>query len=315
MRVSEAWLREFVDPGIDTRDLTARLTAAGLEVGAIESAGGAFSGVIVAEVLSVEAHPQADRLRVCKVTDGGEPLQIVCGAPNVRAGLRVPLALAGAQLPGGLLIQQSELRGVVSQGMLCSGKELGIEDAQSGLLELAQDAPVGRDFAAYLNLPDTVIEVELTPNRADCLSMLGIAREVSVLAETPIKAAQTVAVPITDSTMIPVEVASPEACPIYLGRIISGISRNAVTPIWMKERLRRAGIRSLDAVVDVTNYILLELGQPLHAFDADTLQGAIQVRYARPGETLRMLNEQVATLDADSLVIADDSGQIGRAHV
>ncbi|HYE38101.1 phenylalanine--tRNA ligase subunit beta [Methylocaldum sp.] len=316
MRFSEAWLREYVNPSIDTQRLVHQLTMAGLEVDSAEPAGGSFSGVIVGEVLEVSPHPQADRLRVCRVSSGsGEPLQIVCGAPNVWVGMRVPLAVEGARLPGDVSIRKSELRGVASFGMLCSAKELGIEDPQTGLMELPADAPVGADVRDYLKLNDCIVEVDLTPNRADCLSMEGIAREVALLngLDWTVPDVPTVSVSARDT--FPVSVSAPEACPRYLGRLIKGISRTAQTPLWMRERLRRAGIRSLDAVVDVTNYVLLEMGQPLHAFDAAKLEGGIHVRYATPGEKLRLLNDEEVSLDPDVLVIADQRKALALAGV
>ncbi|MGX2040900.1 phenylalanine--tRNA ligase subunit beta [Methylocaldum sp. MU1018] len=306
MRFSEAWLREYVNPSIDTPKLIHQLTMAGLEVDSAEPAAGSFSGVIVAEVLEVSPHPQADRLRVCRVSGGSEePLQIVCGAPNVRAGMRVPLAIEGACLPGDISIRKSELRGVASFGMLCSANELGIDDPQTGLMELPEDAPVGADVRDYLKLDDRIVEVDLTPNRADCLSIEGIAREVALLNGMDWMAPDAPAVSVTSRDTLPVSVSAAEACPRYLGRLIKGVSRAARTPLWMRERLRRAGIRSLDAVVDVTNYVLLEMGQPLHAFDAAKLEGGIQVRYAAPGEKLSLLNGEEVALDSDVLVIAD----------
>jgi phenylalanyl-tRNA synthetase beta chain len=316
MRFSEAWLREHVNPPIDTERLVHQLTMAGLEVDSVEPVAGPLSGVVVGEILEASPHPQADRLRVCRVSGGpGEPLQIVCGAPNARVGLRAPLALEGAQLPGGIAIRQTELRGVASFGMLCSAKELGIEDNQSGLLELPEDAPVGADIRGYLQLDDRVIEVDLTPNRADCLSVEGIAREVALLNGMDWTARSSAAVAVTTQDALPVRVSSPEACPRYLGRVIKGVSRSAATPLWMQERLRRSGIRSLDAVVDVTNYVLLELGQPLHAFDAAKLDGEIHVRYAVSGERLSLLNGEVVTLDEDVLVIADERKALALAGI
>ncbi|WP_434147916.1 phenylalanine--tRNA ligase subunit beta [Methylocaldum gracile subsp. desertum] len=316
MRFSEAWLREYVNPSIDTQRLVHQLTMAGLEVDSAEPAAASFSGVIVAEVLEVSPHPHADRLRVCLVSGGsGEPLQIVCGAPNVRVGMRVPLAIEGARLPGDVSIRKSELRGIASFGMLCSAKELGIDDPQTGLMELPSDAPVGTDVRDYLKLDDCIIEVDLTPNRADCLSVEGIAREVASLNALDWAVPDVPAVPTTIREEHPVSVSAPEACPRYLGRLIKGVSRTVQTPLWMRERLRRAGIRSLDAVVDVTNYVLLEMGQPLHAFDAAKLEGGIHVRYAAPGEKLRLLNGEEIALDSDVLVIADQRKALALAGI
>ena len=316
MRVSEAWLREYVDPPLDTSQLVHQLTMAGLEVDGAEPVAGEFTGVVVAEILEAAPHPQADRLRVCRVDAGqAELLQIVCGAPNARVGLRAPLALEGAQLPGGLNIRRSELRGMASFGMLCSGKELGIEDAQSGLMELPDDAAIGTDLRAYLGLNDCILEVDLTPNRADCLSVEGIAREVALHNRLDLHLPDRPPVAQSISDTLAVELEAPAACPRYLGRLIRGVSRSAATPLWMRERLRRSGLRSLDPVVDVTNYVLLELGQPLHAFDAGKLDGAIRVRYAGNGEKLRLLNDQELELHDDVLVIADQSKALALAGI
>ena len=316
MRFSEAWLRDYVNPPISTDQLVAQLTMAGLEVDSVEPAAGAFQGVVVGEVVEVAPHPQADRLRVCRVAAGkASPLNIVCGAPNVHAGMKAPLAIEGAMLPGGLRIRLSELRGVRSEGMLCSAKELGIDDSQGGLLELPADAPVGQDLREYLQLDDLSIEVDLTPNRADCLSVEGIAREVALLNGMDWSARAAPSNPVMSSASLPVTVEAPKACPRYLGRLIRGLSRSAATPLWMRERLRRSGIRSLGPIVDVTNYILLELGQPLHAFDAAKLEGGVHVRFATPGERLALLNDQEITLDKDILVIADQSRALALAGI
>jgi phenylalanyl-tRNA synthetase beta chain len=316
MRFSEAWLREYANPSISTAELVHQVTMAGLEVDSAEPAAGAFTGVVVGEILEAAPHPQADRLRVCLVAWGdGGPLQIVCGAPNARAGLKAPLALEGAELPGGLAIKRSELRGVASFGMLCSSKELAIDEGAAGLMELPADAPVGADLRGYLKLDDTLIEVDLTPNRADCLSVEGIAREVALLNGLDLNAPPLQPVAVTSDATLPISVEAPEACPRYLGRYIQGVSRSAPTPLWMKERLRRSGLRSLDAVVDVTNYVLLELGQPLHAFDAAKLDGGIRVRYAAAGEKLKLLNDQELELHDDVLVIADERKALALAGI
>ncbi len=318
MRFSEAWLREYVDPPVDTDHLVEQLTMAGLEVDAVEPAAPAFSGVVVAEVVSVEPHPDADRLRVCQVVTGAEaPLQVVCGAPNVHQGMKAPLATVGAVLPGGLKIRKSRLRGVESFGMLCSAKELGLAETAEGLWELPPDAPVGEDLRVYLQLDDHVIEVDLTPNRADCLSVEGIAREVAVLNRIDWRPGAIAPVTPLHDEKLPIEVAeeAKAGCPRYLGRLIRGIDPGAPTPIWMQERLRRSGIRSLGAVVDVTNYVLLELGQPLHAFDAARIDGGIRVRLGRPGEKLALLNDQEIELSGDELVIADARRPLALAGV
>lgn len=316
MKFSESWLREWVNPGISTDELAAQLTMAGLEVDAIEPAAGVFSGVVVGAVFDVRPHPDADKLRVCQVDAGtGETLQIVCGAPNVAVGMRVPTALVGAQLPGDLKIKKAKLRGIESSGMLCSARELGLADDHAGLMALPADAPVGVDIRSYLNLDDTIIEVDFTPNRGDCLGVAGLAREIGVLNRVAVTAlAQTVIKPsIPDQ--FPIQISAPEACPRYLGRVIRGIEPRAATPLWMREKLRRGGIRSLGPLVDVTNYILLELGQPMHAFDLARLNERIEVRYARRGEALRLLDGRDITLDDETLVIADAATVLAIAGV
>lgn len=316
MRFSEAWLREFVNPAVTTDELVAQLTMAGLEVDSVEPVGAAFSGVVVGEVLELWQHPDADKLRVCKVNVGQpEPLQIVCGASNVCAGLRVAAALEGAVLPGDFKIKKSKLRGELSFGMLCSEKELGLAADASGLMELPADAPIGANIRAYLQLDDQAIEVDLTPNRADCLSVEGIAREVAVLNQATFTPAECKKIAMTHQESLPVAVDAVDACPRYLGRLIRGVNNYAATPMWMQERLRRSGLRSLGPLVDVTNYVLLELGQPLHAFDAAKLNGGIRVRRAKDGEQLALLNGQTVTLDANTLVIADEDRPLALAGV
>lgn len=316
MQLTEAWLRELVNPGIDTPRLVAQLTMAGLEVDAVQPVAAEFSGVVVAEVLETAQHPNADKLKVCRVRiGGGEPLQIVCGAANVRPGLKVPAALIGAVLPGDFRIKESKLRGEASFGMLCSEKELGLAAASQGLMELPAAAPVGADIRDYLQLDDHVIELGLTPNRADCLSVEGVAREVAVLNQLDFQPLQVAAPAETHSATLAIDVQDPAACPVYLGRLISGIDPAAETPLWLQERLRRCGIRSLGVAVDVTNYVLLELGQPLHAFDADRLAAPVVVRRSRAGEQLALLNDQTITLDADTLVIADQAQPLALAGV
>lgn len=316
MKFSEAWLREWVNPPISAEQLVAQLTMAGLEVDSIEPAAAPLPGVVVGKVLSVEKHPDADKLTVCRVDAGQkDALQIVCGAKNVRAGIAVPTALAGARLPNGMEIKKAKLRGVESSGMLCSAVELGLADASNGLLELADDAVPGTSITDYLQLDDRCIEVDLTPNRADCLSVAGIAREVGVLNKievTPPPIA-TVAASIDDSLVVDID--APQACPRYIGRVIRGIDARAATPLWMRERLRRSGVRSISAVVDVTNYVLLELGQPMHAFDLKKLHGGIRVRYANSGERIELLDGQTITLDSDTLVIADHKHALALAGI
>ncbi|WP_442497240.1 phenylalanine--tRNA ligase subunit beta [Methylobacter sp. sgz302048] len=316
MQISEAWLRDYVNPAITTEELVEQLTMAGLEVDSVTPAAAVFSGVVIGEVLEMEQHPDADRLRVCKVAVGeAEPLQIVCGASNVRVGLKIPAALIGAVLPGDFKIKKSKLRGVESFGMLCSEKELGLAADASGLMELAADAPVGTDIREYLSLNDSIIEVDLTPNRADCLSVEGIAREVAVLNRMNWSSTQVEKVAVSHQESLTVKVEAEDACPRYLGRLIKGVNAKAETPLWMQERLRRSGLRSLGPLVDVTNYVLIELGQPLHAFDADKLNGAINVRWGKADEQLFLLNGQVITLDPEALVIADDQQALALAGV
>ncbi|WP_207063775.1 phenylalanine--tRNA ligase subunit beta [Motiliproteus sp. SC1-56] len=316
MKFSEQWLREWVNPAINTEELVAQITMAGLEVDGVEPAAADFSGVVVGEILSAEPHPNADKLQVCRVSNGSdESFQVVCGAPNARPGIKVPFAQVGAVLPEGFKIKKAKLRQVESFGMLCSASELGVSDDHDGLLELAADAPVGEDFRSYLGLDDQVIEVDLTPNRGDCLSIAGLAREVGVLNKAPVKpVACEPVVPVIDDRF-PIEIEAPEACPRYVGRVIRGINPAASTPVWMQERLRRGGIRSIDPVVDVTNYVMLELGQPMHAFDLAELEGGIRVRKAETGEKLVLLDGQEIELDSDTLVIADQRRPLAMAGV
>jgi phenylalanyl-tRNA synthetase beta chain len=316
MKFSEAWLREWVNPGLDTQQLAEQLTMAGLEVDAVEPAAAEFNGVIVAEVLSVEAHPDADKLHVCQVAAGtGEPLQIVCGAPNVCAGMKAPLATVGGRMPGDMKIKKAKLRGVPSHGMLCSARELGLSDEHQGLMKLPGDAPVGCDLRDYLALDDVTIEIDLTPNRGDCLGVEGVAREVGALTGTDLTPPAFEPVAVAGNDRIPIDVQAPDACPRYLGRVIRGINPGAETPLWMQEKLRRGGIRSLGAVVDATNYVLLELGQPMHAFDLDKLSGGIVVRYARQGEKLTLLDERSIDLDEHTLLICDQDRALALAGV
>ena len=316
MQVTEVWLRELVNPSVDTKTLVADLTMAGLEVDAVQPVAVEFSGVVVAEVLSTIQHPNADKLRVCQVNVGAaEALQIVCGASNVRPGLKVPAALIGAVLPGDFKIKESKLRGELSFGMLCSEKELGLATASDGLMELPADAPVGTCIREYLLLDDNVIELGLTPNRADCLSVEGVAREVAVRNKLLFQPLRVEPVAVSHQDTLEIQVADPAACPVYLGRLIKNVNPQAVTPLWMQERLRRCGIRSLSPIVDVTNYVLLELGQPLHAFDAGKLAAPIVVRRSRAGEELTLLNELSIVLDGDTLVIADQQRPLAMAGV
>ena len=315
MKFSEHWLRTMVDPSLSSEELSHLLTMAGLEVEELDPVAPDFNGVVIAEILSAEKHPDADRLQICRVKVGdGEPLQIVCGASNARAGLKAPCALVGAVLPG-FEIKRAKVRGVESFGMMCSAKELGIAEESNGLLELPVDAPVGHDIRDWLVLNDRLFTLKLTPNRSDCLSLLGLAREVSALTGAPLTVPETVAVPVTHQEQKAVKVSAPEACPRYAGRVIRGVDATAATPDWMKQRLERSGLRCLTAIVDVTNYVLLELGQPLHAFDLAKLQGDIQVRMAKAGEKLELLNKQTVELQPDYLVIADNDGPVALAGI
>ena len=315
MNISEQWLREWVSPDLSSEELAHQITMAGLEVDAIEPVAGAFSKVVVAEILSAEPHPDADKLRVCEVSAGNETLQIVCGAPNARPGLKAPLATVGGELPGGFKVKQAKLRGVESSGMLCSEQELGISEANEGLMELAADAPVGADLRQYLQLEDNAIEIGLTPNRADCLGMAGVAREVGLLNELPLTPPDFAEVSATIEDGFPVEIVAPERCPRFVSRIIRGVDVARPSPLWMREKLRRVGLRSIDAVVDVTNYVMMELGQPMHAFDLARLSGGIRVRTAEQGEELELLDGQTMTLDDQTLVIADHDGAVAMAGI
>ncbi len=315
MKFSEAWLREWVNPELETAQLAELLTMAGLEVDSVEPAAGAFRGVVVAEVLSVEAHPDADKLRVCQVSAGeGDPLQIVCGAPNVRAGMKAPLATIGGRV-GDMKIKKAKLRGVPSHGMLCSARELGLSEDHEGLMDLPADAPVGQDIRDYLALDDALIDIDLTPNRGDCLGMEGVAREVGTLTGMDVSTLDIPAVQASVNDAFVIEVKAADACPRYLGRVIRGINPDAQTPLWMKEKLRRSGLRSLGPVVDVTNYVLLELGQPMHAFDLAQLSGGIEVRYAKAGETLTLLDARCIEPDQDTLLICDHDKPLALAGV
>ena len=316
MKFSEQWLREWVNPDLATEQLAAQMTMAGLEVGGIEPVADSFTGVVVGEILSVAPHPNATKLKLCQVNAGeAGVLPIVCGAPNARTGLKAPLANVGAQLPGGVTLKAARLRGVESHGMLCSAAELGLSDAAGGLLELPEPAPVGVDVRTVLDLDDHSITVELTPNRGDCLSIAGVAREVAVLNRMAVTAPAMAPVAPTVTDTFPVVIHTPADCPRYVGRVIRGVNPAAETPLWMRERLRRSGVRSLGPGVDVTNYVLLELGQPMHAFDLRRLSAGIEVRRARAGETLTLLDGKVVTLAPDMLVITDQNGPVALAGV
>ncbi len=315
MKFSEQWLREWVNPSITTDELESLLSLSGLEVDGVEKAAKDFSGVVVGEIISAEQHPNADKLQVCSVSDGTETFQVVCGAANARAGLKTGFAKVGAVLPGDFKIKKAKLRQVESFGMLCAEDELGISDDHGGIMELAADAPVGADLREYLNLDDTIIEVDLTPNRSDCLSLAGLAREVGVLTQTPVSVPEVAVVPATASETFPVELINSEACPRYMGRVIKGINPTATTPLWMVEKLRRSGVRAIDPVVDVTNFVLMELGQPMHAFDLAKLSGGIKVRLAEQDEALQLLDGSEVKLNADTLVIADHEKAVAMAGI
>jgi len=319
MQFSERWLRSLTDPHLSTKELAHLLTMSGLEVESCDPVAPAFEGVVVGYVIDFEKHPNADRLKVCRVDAGGEILRIVCGAPNVVEGMKAPLARIGAKLPAAdgtmLEIRRATMRGVDSEGMLCSARELGLSDDHGGLLVLQADAQAGCDVRDVLALDDHVFTVKLTPNRADCLSMLGIAREVSALTGTPLIPPDTRPVPATCDASHPVRIGSPSGCGRFTGRVIRHVDATAPTPAWMRERLERAGQRCISALVDVTNYVMLELGRPLHVYDVDKLQGAIDVRFGRIGEAVELLNGQTVSLAGDVLAITDDRGPIGLAGI
>jgi phenylalanyl-tRNA synthetase beta chain len=316
MKVSEKWLREWVNPSLTTDELVAQITMAGLEVDSVEPVAGKFSSVVVAEIMQVEPHPDADKLRVCQVACGDEELtQVVCGASNARVGIKVPFAKVGAELPGDFKIKEAKLRGVASFGMLCGASELGMEDKVDGLMELSSSAPVGIDIREYLQLNDNVLDVDLTPNRGDCLSVLGLAREIAVLNKLEMNMVEIPVIAAQHQDIFPIEIEALEECPQYVGRVIKGIDLSRPTPLWMVEKLRRSGIRSIDAVVDVTNYVLLELGQPMHAFDLSALDTKIIVRKSKVGEKITLLDDQDIELTPDSLLIADNTNALALAGI
>lgn len=316
MKVSENWLRDWVNPAAKTEELASLLTMAGLEVDACNPVAGSFEGVIVAEIIDCRPHPEADKLSLCQVNNGrDQTLKIVCGASNVRKGMKVALAQIGARMPSGLVIKEAKLRGELSQGMLCSLSELGLSDHSEGIMDLDEDAPLGCDLREYLQLDDFVLDIDLTPNRADCLSVLGVAREISVLTESLLKPLPKYQSPELSSDTKEIYVADAKACPRFCGRVLRGLSPDIKAPLWMRERLRRAGLRSIHPVVDVTNYVMLELGQPLHAYDLNKLEGNIHVRYARQGESLELLDGQKVALKENHLLIADDNKPLGLAGV
>lgn len=315
MRIPLSWLREFVEFTWSAKELGSRLTMAGFELEALEKAAPAFTGVVVAEIVEAVKHPQAEKLQVCKVrAAGGDLLQIVCGAANARAGLKTALATVGAKLPGDKAIAAAKLRGVESAGMLCSARELGLSDSSDGILELPGDAPVGTDLRAYLQLDDDILELNVTPNRGDAMSVLGIAREVAALTRSAVK------LPVPANSLVlqethPVKLSAPQGCPKFTCLIIRGIDNTRASPSWLRERLRRAGLRPISPVVDVTQYVMLELGQPMHAYDLDKLQGGLEARWAKAGEKTTLLDGKEIELAPDVLVIADGNGPVGLAGV
>ncbi|WP_294828019.1 phenylalanine--tRNA ligase subunit beta [uncultured Gilliamella sp.] len=316
MKFSESWLREWINPEISSEMLADQLTMAGLEVDDVEEVAGNFSGVVVGKVVECKQHPNADKLRVTKV-DIGKPelLDIVCGAPNCRQGLTVACATIGAILPGDFKIKAAKLRGEPSEGMLCSYSELGITEDHNGIIELPDNAPLGQDIREYLNLNDVSIDISVTPNRADCFGIIGVARDISAVNNIPMKSLQVESVPATISDTLSIQIDEPKASPRYLGRIIKNINVNALTPLWMKEKLRRGGIRSIDAVVDITNFVLLELGHPMHAFDLAEIEKGIIVRYARKNEKVVLLNGNETELNDQTLVIADHNKILALAGI
>ncbi len=316
MNVSEQWLREWVDVDCDTQQLSEQLTMAGLEVEGIEPASPGFSGVITARIETVEKHPEADKLKICQVSTGsGQDLKIVCGASNVRAGLYVALAPVGAVLPGNVTINASELKGVISEGTLCSAQELGLSEESDGLMELPDDLVLGEELKDVLSLDDQIIELSLTPNRGDCLSISGVAREISVINNSEFKFKVIKAPDQISEQSRDVVINEPVACPRYVGQIIENVDISRPTPLWLSEKLRRCGLRSINPAVDITNFVMLELGQPMHAFDNDKLLGAIHVRYASADEKLELLDGQECVLSTDILVIADDNGVLAMAGI
>ena len=316
MLFSVNWLKKWVDIDLPVDEFAGKLTASGLEVDTVEPVAAHFSDLVVAEIIACEAHPNADKLQVCTIDFGGsEPAQVVCGAPNARAGIKIPLARVGAVIGDDFKIRKAKLRGVESFGMACSARELGLSDDHSGLMELPQDAPLGTDLRDYLELDDYAIEVELTPNRADCLSIQGMAQDVSASCNATLTALEIEPVTASTTDSIEVTLEAAEDCPRYVGRIIRGIDPTAATPLWMVEALRRSGIRSISATVDATNYVLMELGQPMHAFDLDRLQGNISVRRGRDGESLELLDGKRVDLDDSLLAICDEAGPVALAGI
>jgi phenylalanyl-tRNA synthetase beta chain len=315
MKFSEKWLREWVNFPISTQELNNQLAMAGFEVDSHEPLSAGFDNVVVAEVLSAEPHPNADRLRLCQVSTGKETLNIVCGASNVRAGLKVALAMIGANLPNNVKIKHSKIRGVESEGMLCATRELGLNESGEGILELPETAPLGQSIQEYLQLDDTIIEVDIQPNRGDSLSIMGLAREIAALNDCHYKMVSITELPVVISDELPIHISASSACPRYLGRVIRNINQKVVTPTWLQQRLLRSGLRSINPVVDITNYVMLELGQPLHAFDLSKVVDHIHVRMANNGEKINLLNGQEVTLVDNTLIIADSEKALAIAGI
>ena len=314
MKFSENWLREFVDPKIDSETLMHQLTMAGLEVDGHESACSPFDGLVVAEVKSVSKHPDADKLHICEVDCGEKaPLTIVCGASNVREGLRTVLAKVGANLADKPKLEAVALKGVTSYGMLCSASEIGLGEANDGIIELSGQEPIGTPLDEIVDINDRIIEISLTPNRGDCLSIRGIAREVAVFNKMELAEFSTNSLEITSKTKRNIKLSAEMACPRYLGRVIENVDACVASPLWLSEKLRCSGVRSINVVVDITNFVMLELGQPMHAFDNDYLKGDIEVRYPKENEKLKLLDESEHLLKAETLLIADDSGPLAMA--
>ncbi|MEM6987123.1 MAG: phenylalanine--tRNA ligase subunit beta [Pseudomonadota bacterium] len=311
MKFSEKWLREWIDPAVDTEGLSEQLTLLGLEVDDLERGAELGDKVVVARILSADKHPDADKLQVCQVDTGSETVQIVCGAPNARAGLVAPLALPGARLPGGLKIKKSKLRGVESRGMLCSARELSISDEDAGLFELANDAPLGQPIVDHLGLDDVTFDIELTPNRGDCLSIRGLAYDLSARNDMAVNAVEPQAVVPTIDDTFPVSIAAQTGCVRFAGRVVRGVKADAPSPAWLVERLRRSGVRSISPIVDLTNYVMYELGQPMHAYDLGTLHSGITVRGADGEEQVTLLDERELSPEAGTVLITDGSGPIG----
>jgi len=316
MKIAESWLREWVNPDLDTDALGHQLTMLGHEVDELSVEGDGLDGVVVAEVVDIGKHPDADRLSVCQVSTGsGKPVEVVCGAPNVVKGMKSPFAKTGLTLPNGVTLKKAKIRGVTSNGMLCSAIELGLGDESDGIISLPTDAPVGTSLLDYLNLPDAVFDIDLTPNRGDCFSILGIARDVSALTGAKLKNADFKDIDASIDDTLPIELLEPAGCPVFAGRVIRGIDPGARSPMWLVERLRRVGLREIHPVVDVSNYVMMELGQPLHGYDLSLVKGAIRPRLAKSGEKVTLLDAKEIEVTKDTLVITDDSGVIGLAGI